>query len=171
MAVSRARTEARDLERLRALCLGLPETSEKEAWGAPTWRVRGKMFAMLDDHHHGAPDFSVWLKSDFENQQLLVETDPQSFFVPPYQGKAGWIAARLAAHTDWDELAELVADAWERAAPPKLVRERESATTAAAATRSRSTPGTEAARKAALKKSALKKSARKKSTRKKDARR
>lgn len=126
MAASRARSEARDLARLRALCLGLPQTSEKEAWGAPTWRVRGKMFAMLDDHHHGAPDFSVWLKSDFETQQLLVETDPASFFVPPYQGKAGWIAARLDARTDWDELAALIEEAWERAAPPALLRARES---------------------------------------------
>jgi predicted DNA-binding protein (MmcQ/YjbR family) len=126
MAASRARSEGRDLKRLRALCLGLPETTEKEAWGAPTWRVRGKMFAMLDDHHHGAPDFSVWLKSDFENQQLLVLTDPAAFFVPPYQGKAGWIAARLDTRTDWDELAQLIEEAWERAAPPALLRARES---------------------------------------------
>ena len=45
--------EKRALERLRKLCLALPETAEKVAWGEPTWRVRGKMFAMLDNHHHG----------------------------------------------------------------------------------------------------------------------
>jgi hypothetical protein len=143
-AASRARTEARDLKRLRALCLALPETTEKEAWGAPTWRVRGKMFAMLDDHHHGAPDFSVWLKSDFESQQLLVETDPGSFFVPPYQGKAGWIAVRLDARTDWDELGELICEAWGRAAPPRLVREAASTAPPAPARRA-AAPRTKAA--------------------------
>jgi hypothetical protein len=117
--------EKRDLERLRKLCLELPDTLEKVAWGEPTWRVRGKMFAMLDNHHHGAPDFSVWLKSDFETQRLLVDEDPGTFFIPPYQGKAGWIAARLDARTNWKGLAELISEAWTRAAPAKLVRERE----------------------------------------------
>jgi len=111
--------EARYVARLRKLCLALPETSEKEAWGEPTWRVRGKMFAMLDDHHHGARDLSVWLKSDFDTQAMLAESAPERFFVPPYQGKAGWIAARLDARTDWEELAELVAEAWSRAAGRK----------------------------------------------------
>jgi hypothetical protein len=122
---ARAR-EKRDLERLRKLCLALPETSEKEAWGEATWRVRGKMFAMLDDHHHGAADFSVWLKSDFETQRMLADSDPETFFIPPYQGKAGWIAARLDARTDWKGLAELIEEAWSRAAPAKLARERAS---------------------------------------------
>ena len=33
--------------RLRAICLALPEATEKIAWGEPTWRVRGKLFAQL----------------------------------------------------------------------------------------------------------------------------
>jgi hypothetical protein len=117
--------EKRALERLRKLCLALPETTEKVAWGEPTWRVRGKMFAMLDNHHHGAPDFAAWLKSDFETQALLVESDPDTYFIPPYQGKAGWIAARLDARTDWTALAELIEEAWRRAAPARLARERD----------------------------------------------
>jgi hypothetical protein len=47
--------------RLRAICLALPEATEKIAWGEPTWRVRGKLFAQLDDHHHGADHLAVWL--------------------------------------------------------------------------------------------------------------
>jgi hypothetical protein len=116
---SRARREKRAVERLRKLCLALADATEKVAWGEPTWRVRGKMFAMLDDHHHGAPDLSVWLKSDFETQAMLAESAPKRFFVPPYQGKAGWIAARLDSHTDWEELAELIEEAWSRAAPER----------------------------------------------------
>jgi hypothetical protein len=119
--------EKRALERLRKLCLDLPETTEKEAWGEATWRVRGKMFAMLDNHHHGAPDFAVWLKSDFETQRVLVDSDPETFFVPPYQGKAGWVAARLDARTDWKGLAELIVEAWSRAAPAKLASARAAA--------------------------------------------
>ena len=119
---SRAGREKRNVVRLRRIFLALPETSEKLSHGEPAFFVCKKMFAMLDDHHHGAPDLSVWLKSDFATQAMLVESAPVRFFVPPYQGKAGWIAARLDANTDWDELAELVEEAWRRAAPPRLTR-------------------------------------------------
>ena len=40
------------LDRVRRICLALPETSEKEAWGEPTFRVRKKLFAMYAEHHH-----------------------------------------------------------------------------------------------------------------------
>jgi len=51
------RTGDRDsLVRLRAICLALPEAKEKLSHGEPTWFAgKGKVFAMLDDHHHGAP--------------------------------------------------------------------------------------------------------------------
>ena len=112
----------RELARLRKLCLALPETAEKVAWGEATWRVAGKMFAMTNgvNAHHDGP-LSVWLKSDFDTQAVLVESAPERFFVPPYQGKAGWVAAWLGRKTDWKELEELVAEAWRRAAPPRLI--------------------------------------------------
>ena len=74
----------RELNRLRKLCLALPETIEKIAWGEPTWRVAGKMFAMTNgvNAHHDGP-LSVWLKSDFDTQAVLVESAPDRFFVPP----------------------------------------------------------------------------------------
>jgi len=124
MPLSVKAREKRDIERVRKLCLALPETTEKEAWGEATWRVRGKMFAMLDDHHHDAPDLSLWLKSDFETQRVLAETSPATYFIPPYQGKAGWVAARLDASTDWKELTELIEEAWALAAPAKLAQQR-----------------------------------------------
>lgn len=48
-------TRARVLARLRAICLALPEAKERLSHGEPTWFAgKGKVFAMLDDHHHGA---------------------------------------------------------------------------------------------------------------------
>jgi hypothetical protein len=41
------------LERLRPLCLALPETTERLSHGEPTWFVRGKKtFVTYADHHH-----------------------------------------------------------------------------------------------------------------------
>ena len=45
------------LERLREVCLGLPETTERPSHGAPTWFVRGKstfVTLWLEGHHDNA---------------------------------------------------------------------------------------------------------------------
>src|SRR5258705_375787 len=84
----------RPVERLRAICLALPETTEKMAWGEPTWRVRGRLFAQLDNHHHGADRLAVWLPAALGVQELLIKSDPKRFFVPPYVGPRGWIGMR-----------------------------------------------------------------------------
>jgi hypothetical protein len=62
------------LERLRALCLALPEAHEVEAWGEPTFRVKNKIFAGFasEANHHGAGRPGVWLKSAAVTQDLLV---------------------------------------------------------------------------------------------------
>jgi hypothetical protein len=64
------------VERLRALCLALPEATEKTAWGEPRWRIRGRLFAQLDDHHHGADRLAVRLPAALGVQELLVQSDP-----------------------------------------------------------------------------------------------
>src|SRR5690349_10960776 len=48
------------LERLRRICMALPDVTEVVAWGEATWR-RGKIFAMTDTYHHGSAHFSVHL--------------------------------------------------------------------------------------------------------------
>lgn len=108
------------LDRLRALCLALPETSEKEAWGTPTFRVRDKMFAMFADDHHGDGRIAVWCKAPLGAQEALIESDPELFFKPPYVGPSGWIGVRLDRSLDWDEVGDILREAWRTAAPKKL---------------------------------------------------
>jgi hypothetical protein len=112
----------RPLTRLRRLCLALPEAHEVEAWGEPTFRVRNKMFATYASagSHHGAGRHAVWLKAPPGNQGLMVRSAPERFFVPPYVGPSGWIGVWLDSGTDWDELVELLRDAWTVTAPKRL---------------------------------------------------
>jgi hypothetical protein len=119
----RIRTAAseRIIERLRGICLALPEATEKEAWAEPTWRAKGKMFAQMDDHHHGGEHCSVWLPSTLEAQEALVAADPKRFFRPAYVGHKGWIGVVLDTKPDWAMVEELVRDAYRRIAPPKLI--------------------------------------------------
>ena len=111
------------LDRLRRLCLAFPESREVEAWGEPTFRVRGKIFAMhaSADTHHGAGRAAVWLKAKPGNQDLLVRAEPERYFSPPYVGPRGWIGVRLGRGTDWRSLEELLRDAWRLTAPKRLL--------------------------------------------------
>ena len=106
--------------RLRAICLALPEATEKLAWGEPTWRVRGRLFAQLDDHHHGADHLAVWLPAPLGEQEAMIFTDPARFFRPPYVGSRGWVGVRIARKPDWALVARLVEQAYCQVAPPRL---------------------------------------------------
>ena len=111
------------LPRLRKLCLALPEAHEVEAWGEPTFRVKNKIFAMYAaaNNHHGGGKCAVWCKASAVNQRLMVEADPDRFFVPPYVGPSGWIGVWLEEKCDWAELAELLRDSYRMIAPKKLL--------------------------------------------------
>ena len=109
------------LARVRAVCLALPEAEEKEAWGMPTFRVRGKLFAHFADDHHDDGRTALWLKAAPGAQELLVEAAPERFFVPAYVGPRGWVGARLDGEVDWEEVAELVEEAWRLIAPKRVV--------------------------------------------------
>jgi hypothetical protein len=140
--LTRQRTAAsqRNIERLRKLCLALPEATEKEAWSEPTWRVKGKLFAQVDDHHHGSAHCSLWLPASIEAQEALIAADPARFFRPPYVGHKGWIGLVLDGKPDWQAVAELVRAAYLRIAPPKLQAQLAEASAAATASASSRAP-------------------------------
>jgi predicted DNA-binding protein (MmcQ/YjbR family) len=104
-------------DRLRAICLALPETVEKETWGDPTFRVRDKIFAM---EKRGDGRISVWCKAPPGSQAVLVGADPERFFVPPYVGPKGWVGVRLDDSPNWAEVAEIVKRSYRLVAPKRL---------------------------------------------------
>jgi hypothetical protein len=106
------------IERLRKACLRLEDTTEVLAWGEPTWRVGGKIFAQLDDHHHGADHVSVWIPAPDGAQQALIESDPERFFRPPYVGHRGWVAIVLDTDPDWNMVGALLEQAHGLVRPP-----------------------------------------------------
>src|SRR4051794_3512555 len=111
------------LDRLRRVCLALPETSERPSHGAPPFFVRGKRpFVMGLENHHGDGRFAIWCAAPDGMQQTLVEADPERFFVPPYVGHRGWLGLRLDRGLDWDEVAGIAEDAYAEVAPAKLLR-------------------------------------------------
>jgi hypothetical protein len=117
------------LPKLRKLCLALPEAHEVEAWGAPTFRVKNKLFAMYAEQGNNHTDgrASVWIKAGKENQALMIRAQPHKYFKPPYVGPSGWVGVFLDKSPDWDEVAALLRDGWKLTAPKRLVAKREAA--------------------------------------------
>lgn len=115
------------LARLRKLSLALPEAHEAEAWGAATFRVKNKLFAMFADKndHHGGGRNGVWIKATSQNQALMIQHRPDRFFKPPYVGPSGWIGVWLDRDTDWKEVASLLEDGYRLIAPKKLLQQLE----------------------------------------------
>ena len=109
------------IDKLRAICLALPEAIEDfEGVGSPAYKVHGKIFAM----HHGMHEInrsSMWCKAPRGFQEMIVENDPEHFFVPPYVGHHGWVGLWLDIEQDWDLIADLVADSYRMTAPKRLI--------------------------------------------------
>jgi len=110
---------ARALGRLRRICLALPEAVEIETWGHPTFRVRNKIFVGCGAGEDGRPQMSC--KAPPGEQQALVASNPERFFVPAYVGSKGWVGVYLEGAVDWVEVTELVEESYRLTAPKRLV--------------------------------------------------
>ncbi|WP_199422827.1 MmcQ/YjbR family DNA-binding protein [Actinotalea solisilvae] len=109
------------LDRVRALCAALPESTEKEAWGRPTFRAP-KIYAVYGSGAaagHAEHPTALIFTPDDDERPALVEDD--RFWSPPYYGPSGWLALDLGEDTDWDEVGELLASSYRQHAPRRLV--------------------------------------------------
>lgn len=113
------------LDRVRKICLALPHAHEVIAWGEPTFRVRNRLFAMYasGQNHHGAGRNAIWCKATHIDQELLIKSDPDRFFSPPYVGPSGWVGIYLDGSLDWDAVAAQLGDAHRLIAPKKLLNQ------------------------------------------------
>ncbi|HEY0715325.1 MAG TPA: MmcQ/YjbR family DNA-binding protein, partial [Polyangia bacterium] len=112
------------LERVRAICAALPDTTEVQAWGHPTFRVADKIFAGFGNDESGAAGVvSLGVKTPMDLQAALVSSDSR-FSIAKYVGKHGWVSMRLAEADDvnWDEIDALIRGSYRLIAPSKLVQ-------------------------------------------------
>jgi hypothetical protein len=112
------------VERVRDICLVLPEVTERLSHGTPTWFVRGKQVFVTGwfDGHHDQDYPHLWCAAHPGVQEELVETEPDRFFRPPYVGGRGWVGVRLDVGVEWDEIAQMCREAYRVVAPKRLSR-------------------------------------------------
>ncbi|MFC9177558.1 MULTISPECIES: MmcQ/YjbR family DNA-binding protein [Streptomyces] len=102
---------------VRSAALSLPDTTEKLAWGRPTFRVAGKVFASLGDD-----DTAMGVKCPKEDRAELIATEPEKFFLKEgHDDNYGWLRVRLSALDGAGELTAILTDAWRQVAPRRLL--------------------------------------------------
>ncbi|THD58842.1 MmcQ/YjbR family DNA-binding protein [Phenylobacterium sp.] len=110
------------LDRLRTAALGLPETDEVISHGIPAFRVAGKMFGYFRHDHHGDGMTAVCVKTGGrDEQEMLIEADPDLFSRPAYLWPSGWVAMSVAdPDLDWTHVEARLLASWRLAAPKRL---------------------------------------------------
>ena len=97
------------LEKLRKICLSLPNTKETNNFGHQWFRVKEKAFCIFS----GTPEEPLLsVKVPKRDQSLFLE-DPR-FIKTPYIGQHGWISFQAAkAPVKWEEMTELIHSSYE----------------------------------------------------------
>jgi len=86
---------ARQLQRVRKICLSLPDVTENLSHGEPTFFVKQRVFAMFSNNHHNDGHVAVLLPAPPGLQEALIEEAPDAYYRPPYVGGGGWIGVEL----------------------------------------------------------------------------
>lgn len=103
------------LERLRALCLALPETSEKLAWGHPNFKA-GKRTFVAWENLRGKPSIAFHVGAD----GVDVLGREAGFFSTPY-GQGRWISLWVKARPNWRQISGLVERAYRTVALQRML--------------------------------------------------
>ena len=91
------------LEKLRKICLALPNATETVTFGNPTFQVAQKTFCVLEQYKG---ELSMCFKVGKQMQPVFLKDD--RFFRTPYIGQHGWVSLRAgASKLKWDEIKSL----------------------------------------------------------------
>jgi predicted DNA-binding protein (MmcQ/YjbR family) len=109
------------IDELRAFCMSLPGTHEKETWGDAdhagdiTFRVNDKIYLITGQEGGGAS-----LRTTIEQQADLLVAFPEAVSVAPYTGRFGWVKVDLDG-LPREVLRDLIVSVWRRTAPRAIV--------------------------------------------------
>jgi phosphoribosylglycinamide formyltransferase-1 len=110
-----------------ALARQLPEVGRKTSHGSPGWSVggeKGKLFAIIADHHHGEEAIGLLVKASGPDEMTgLIEAQPDVYYWPKYYGASGWLGVKLNRRdVDWEQVGDWLERSWRACAPPRVTR-------------------------------------------------
>ena len=95
------------LEKMREICLALPDTKETLTWEEPHFRVGEKIFAGYGEER-GKPTIGFKLEKPHADARIQ---DPR-FWRSKYVGQHGWVTMDVSTVDDWGEVEALVLESF-----------------------------------------------------------
>ena len=84
-------------EEMRAIVFGFPGAEDGVSYGCPSFKVNGKFFTRLRDED----DSMVLLEVPFDEREMLIEAEPQTFhFTAHYKDYPSVLARLDTLHPD-----------------------------------------------------------------------
>ncbi len=103
-------------EEVRSLLLALPGVEEGSSYGTPGFRVRGKFLSRLKED-----GTSLVVKVDLDERDLLIEADPDSFYLTDHYRPHPYMLVRLAG-VDPGTLRRLLVQSWRTLASKAMIK-------------------------------------------------
>jgi hypothetical protein len=109
------KTKTVTFETVRKIALALPGVAEGTSYGTPAFRVQNKFLARLREDGE-----SLAVKIGFDERDILMKIDPETFFITDHYLGYPAILVRLS-RVHPDDLRMVLEQAWKRIAPKRLV--------------------------------------------------
>ena len=102
------------LEKVRKICLRLPDTNLTMTWGQPHFRVDGRIFCGCGGK---GGRYAIGFKLEKPHAAAVLK-DPR-FRIAPYVGKHGWVVMDATKVRDWSEVRRFIEESYELIAPTR----------------------------------------------------
>jgi hypothetical protein len=110
------------LEEMEAIVMSFPGAEKGISYGRPSYKVNGKFFTRLRHEDESL----VLLEVSYDEREMLMEAEPQTFHITPHYKDYPSVLARMASlHPG--SLRNFLDRRWRKIAPKKLVKERDAA--------------------------------------------
>jgi hypothetical protein len=110
------------LEEMRDIALSFPGASEGASYGKPSFLVNKKFFTRL----RREDDSLVLLEVSFDEREMLMEAEPETFhFTAHYKDYPAVLARMASLHPG--SFRNFLERRWRKIAPKKAVKERDAA--------------------------------------------
>jgi predicted DNA-binding protein (MmcQ/YjbR family) len=110
-----------DIDWLRELCLSFPHATEQVTWGALTFRISGKIFAVTV-----LEPAKVWLSFKCSAENFAELTERAGIIPAPYLARAQWVALETRDALSREELAALLRESYDLVVAKLPRKDRES---------------------------------------------
>lgn len=99
----------------RQVALSMPEAEEHDHWGKPSFRVRNKIFAVIQED-----GVSLVVKCTRDDRAAYTTLDPDVYSVPTSFSNLNYMVVRMDL-IPWEELQGIIIQAWRCVSPKRLI--------------------------------------------------